>query len=670
MKSLFRCLQLKARIAIASLSIVCFCNSLQAKQDIDVSTLGLEELMNIEVTSVSKSAEPLSKAPSAIYVLTQDDIRRSGARSIPEALRMVPGLHVAQIDAGNWAISARGFNNRFSNKLLVLMDGRTLYTPLFSGVYWNVQDTFIEDIERIEVIRGSGGTLWGANAVNGVINITTKRASDTKGSRVVVDLDTNGETLALRHGGSLDNNGHYRFYAKGIDRDAFKTTDDNDAHDSFDMLRAGFRIDLSPSPRDEVTLQGDIYDGDNDQTIRATSLTPPASLTTEDTVENDGSNILLRWTHLLDSASEWTLQAYVDQTHREDNSLEFDIDTYDIDFQHRFPATTTQEITWGLGYRYIEDDIKNTFTVAFTPDNRDQNIISAFIQDKIKLADDLSLTLGTKFENNDYSGSEWQPSARLHWQINEQHNIWTALSRAVRSPSRGQNDLRLNVAARPGTPNPTLISIIGSDDFDAEELTALEVGYRGRLSDSFTLDAAAFYNRYNNLLSREANPFTVEFSPAPTHFLVSTFNANEANANSYGIELSSTWQVTDDWRIHAAYSHLKIDASLNSGSTDTATVSELENTDPEHYVQLRSQYQLAKNLELDTMLYYTGRNREKDIPAYTRVDVRLGWQVNNNLDIDVIGQNLFDDRHPEFTAQDIIANEIPRALGVRLNAKW
>jgi len=625
--------------------------------------------MNIEVTSASKHAEPLSQASAALYVLTQDDIRRSGVQSIPEALRMVPGLHVAQIDANNWAVSARGFNDRFSNKLLVLMDGRTLYTPIFSGVYWNVQDTIMDDIERIEVIRGSGGTLWGSNAVNGVINIITKRVSDTQGAQIVTTASTSGESISFRYGDQISNKGHYRIYAKGLSRDAFKTSADNNSHDSAEMQRGGFRIDINPTHRDDITLQGDLYNEDDDQTVGVTSLTPPSSSFVDDTVENDGSNILLRWTRQLDSNSEWRLLAYIDKTHRKDNSLDAEIDTYDIDFQHRLPVGNSHEVTWGLGYRYIKDKLKNSFTVAFTPENREQKIVSAFIQGKFNVNENISLTLGSKYEHNDYSGDEFQPSARVLWNLVKNHNLWAAISRAVRSPSRAHNDLRLNVSASPGM-FPTLVSILGNEDFDSEDLTSIEFGYRGQPTDNITLDIATFYNRYNNLLSNEPNPFSFEINPAPLHALISTTNGNAINAESYGIEISSSWQASSDWRIHAAYSWLNLDASTDSSSTDTTSAQRLEDSVSQNQLQLRSQHTISSDIEFDTNIYYTSRLKEQNIPAYTRVDLRLGWLFNKNIDIDVIAQNIFDDRHPEFTALDISNSEIPRNLGARIKIKW
>lgn len=654
-------------LLIATLSA--FTSSAQADGSADLANFSLEALMNIEVTSASKSAQSLSQVSAALYVLTQEDIRRSGVSSIPEALRMVPGLHVTQIDANNWAISSRGFNDRFSNKLLVLMDGRTLYTPLFSGVYWNVQDTVMADIERIEVIRGSGGTLWGSNAVNGVINITTKRASDTQGTQIVTSVNTNGESVSMRYGNKFLDNGHYRIYAKGINKDNFKTATDNDAHDSADMQRGGFRIDISPSHKDDFTVQGDFYTGDNDDTVGQTSLTPASSSFIDNTVKNDGSNVLLRWTRQLDSHSEWSLQAYIDQTHREDNNLDANIDTYDIDFQHRLPIGKSHEVTWGLGYRYIEDDIKNSFTVAFTPDHREQEILSAFVQDKVQLNDKLSLTLGTKYENNDYSGDEFQPSARILWSIKKNHSLWAAISRAVRSPSRGHNDLRLNVSAFPGM-FPTLVSIFSNEDFDSEDLTSIELGYRGQPSENVTLDVSTFYNKYNNLLSKESNPFRVETTPAPAHGLISTTNGNTINATSYGMEISSTWQTSPDWRIYSAYSWIDVDASADSDSTDANSARQLEDGVAHHQIQLRSQYKFSSNIEFDTNVYYTSRVKEKNIPAYTRVDLRLGWAMNKNVDVDIIAQNIFDDRHPEFTAQDISNSEIPRALGARMAIHW
>lgn len=558
-------------------------NGIAAVND-DLTSLSLEELMNIEVTSVSKKSQKLSEAAAAIYVINQEDIRRSSADSIPELLRMVPGLHVAQIDANKWAISSRGFNDRFSNKLLVLLDGRTLYTPLFSGVYWNAQDTMLADIERIEVIRGPGGTLWGANAVNGVINIISKHASDTHGGLVSVDAGSQGEGISARYGEQLNDKSHFRVYAKGFNRDDFKTSDDQDAHDRWRKQQVGFRFDLAPSTQDSVTVQGDAYSGNASETIGQTSLNPLANSTLDDHIKLAGSNILLRWNRQRDNGSEWTLQSYIDHTSRDETTLDFDIDIFDIDFQYRFSATANHDITWGAGYRRVEDDLRNSFTVTFTPDNRSTDLFNAFIQDEISINDDLILTVGTKFENNDYSGDEWQPSARLLWQLDEKHSLWTAVSRAIRAPSRSYSDLRLNVVAIPGFPptfTPSLVSIQGNPDFEAENLLAFELGYRGRPSESLSLDISAFYNQYDDLITLQANPFSIEASPPPAHFLISSIYENDLSADSYGFEIASTWQAMPDWRLHAGYSWHRIDAHISSSSNDTSAETELEDNTPD-----------------------------------------------------------------------------------------
>ncbi len=452
--------------------------------------LSLEELMELKVTSLAKKPVSLARSPAALTVITAEEIRRSGLTTIPEVLRLVPGIDVAQIDANKWAISSRGFNGRFANKLLVLIDGRTVYSPVFTGVYWDVQDMLLEDIERIEVIRGPGGTLWGANAVNGIVNIITKHAKDTQGGLAQAGAGDQERGLgALRYGGKMGEDVHYRFSGKYFSRDDFVTAREDDAHDQWHMVRGTFRLDWDTSERDELMLQGAIYDGEADETGILTSLTPPSVLSATDTTELSGGHALLRFTHRQSDASEWVVQAYFDRAERFDDALgPIDVDTYDLDFQHRFPTGEHHELTWGLGYRRVEDDLPDAFTVSFDPLSRGVDLWSAFVQDEIILMEDLRLTLGSKFEHNDYSGFEFQPSARALWEVRPQHILWGAVSRAVRTPSRAESDFRVNVAASPGPVSPVLVSILGNPDVEAEELFAYELGYRGWLTSQMYID--------------------------------------------------------------------------------------------------------------------------------------------------------------------------------------
>ena len=376
------------------------CTATAAEDEFEFSTelieLSIEDLVKVKVTSVSKKPQKILEAPAAIFVITQEDIRRSGAVSIPEVLRMVPGLEVAKIDSNKWAVTSRGFNGRFANKLLVLIDGRTVYTPLFSGVYWDMKDTLLNDIDRIEIIRGPGAALWGANAVNGVINIITKEAKDTHGTMVIAGTGTEEQGFgAIRYGGMIGQDTHYRVYAKYFNRDGAVHVSGEDAADSWDVFRTGFRMDSAMSDKDRLTLQGDVYNGRTGETVITKSFDPTDPATFDQENDIAGANLLGRWKHSISDTSNIALQVYYDYTDRSSAILEQRHDTFDIDFQHNFGLDQDHQIVWGLGYRFIRDDISNTFYSSWNPDNRDIDLLSAFVQDDITLVDKkVKLTLG------------------------------------------------------------------------------------------------------------------------------------------------------------------------------------------------------------------------------------------------------------------------------------
>ncbi|MCP5005924.1 MAG: TonB-dependent receptor plug domain-containing protein, partial [Planctomycetes bacterium] len=412
----------------------------------DLTSLSLEDLMNIKVTSVSKRPQKLIDAASAIYVITQEDIRRSGATNIPDALRRVPGIQVAHINMNTWAITSRGLNSFLSNKLLVLMDGRSVYTPLFSGVYWDVQDTLLEDIDRIEVIRGPGASLWGDNAVNGVINIITKQAGDTQGGLLSTGYGNEQQGFGnLRYGNKIGNDAYFRVYSKYFNRDNAVDASGKKTNDSWHAQRGGFRIDWDIKKQDSLTVQGDIYDSKFGETAATVSLTSPFSNTINDDSKFAGWNVLTRWKHTFSEYSNFELQLYYDQTERESIKLREDRDTYDFDFQHRFKFGERQDVVWGLGYRLTHDNIRNSFDFSFNPDSRSMSLYSGFVHDEITLIEDkLRLTVGSKLSYNVFTGLEVQPNARLLWKPCERHSTWLSFSRAVRTPSRAENDIRIN----------------------------------------------------------------------------------------------------------------------------------------------------------------------------------------------------------------------------------
>src|SRR6266566_1292907 len=583
--------------------------------------LTLEQLMNLEVTSVSKRPEKLSQAASAIQVITQEEIRRSGVTSLPEAQRLASNLEVAQVDSHEWAISARGFNGTTANKLLVLIDGRSVYTPLFSGVFWDVQDTLLEDVDRIEVITGPGATLWGANAVNGVINILTKSARDTQGLLLYGGGGTEQRAFGgIRYGGQLSTNAYYRIYTKYFDRDDTPLPNGADGQDAWQMGQGGFRVDWYPGEVNQLTFQGDGYGGAINQAANGD-------------IRVAGGNLLGRWSHTFSEASDLKAQFYYDRTHRK-VPLTFaeDLDTYDFDLQHRFPLAERQDIVWGLDYGLSEDRVANTPNFAFLPAKLSFQLFSAFAQDEITLVRDrLRLTLGTKFEHNDFSGFEFQPSGRLSWTVTSRQTLWAAISRAVRTPSRIDTDFFVPA-------NPPF-ALAGGPKFVSEELLAYELGYRVRPIDQLSFSLATFYNDYSNLRSLE---------PGPPIII-----GNGLKGETYGAELAGSYQTTSWWRWQAGYTYLQEHIRLKSGSMDF-NQGRGEGSDPQNQFSIRSSMDLPGRLTLDAALRYVdvlhniANGVRGTVPSYVELDARLSWTPIENLELSVVGQNLLHSEHPEF----------------------
>ncbi|MCD6394088.1 MAG: TonB-dependent receptor, partial [Planctomycetes bacterium] len=512
----------------------------------------IEELMNVEVTTVSKQDDTLFKTPAAVTVLTSEDIRRSGHQSIPEVLRMVPGIHVAKIDSNKWAITSRGFNHMYAGKLLVLIDGRSVYTPLFSGVYWDVQDVMLEDVERIEVIKGPGGTLWGANAVNGIINIITKNAGDTQGTLVTGGMGTEERAFSsLRHGGKLGENACYRAYVKYFDRDEAVYANGSHANDRSDALRGGFRIDWDKG-QDHVTLQGDLYDGHSAQRIRLTS--PGLNFQRDDNPDVSGWNVLTRWTRRYSDSSDMSLQFYYDRTERYAINLGESRDTFDVDFQHRFQLLDGHNLIWALGYRHTGDNIDNTYTVAFSPSSRDDTLFTGFVQDEIAIVDDLlKLIVGTKVEKNDYTDYEFQPSARLLWTPDERNTFWTAFTRAVSTPSRCYTDMTMKF-----NEIPVAMQFTGNPGLKSQEVKSYELGYRVTPKENVFLDCSLFYNEYDRLFAQENNPTALD-----------QIYDNTLYGETYGAETAAHWRVSQDWRLAGGCSFLKMQMHTEPSSSNT-----------------------------------------------------------------------------------------------------
>jgi iron complex outermembrane recepter protein len=610
--------------------------------------VSLEDLGQIEVTTASKVPVKATRVPAAVYVITQEDIRRSGATSIPEALRMVPGVEVARVDSNTWSLGVRGFESTLSRSVLVLIDGRSVYTPLFAGVYWQVQDTPLEDVDRIEVIRGPGGTIWGANAVNAVINIITKTAQETRGTLASAgggNLDQG--FVNFRYGGGNSIGFNYRVYGKAFTRGP-EFHSDQRQFDDWHMGQTGFRTDWDAHNRDRLTLQGDAYYGDAGQRVGIASYSPPFMTNVDQNAELSGGNLLGRWERDLGSGSNVQLQTYYDRTNRKQANFAESRDTFDFDFIHHLTLPGRQDFIWGLGARLSSGNASEVVnTVVFTPNHYTEKLYNAFIQDEIPiLGDKLSLTLGSKFLHNNYSGFEIQPTARLLWTPNSRQTVWGAVTRAVRTPSRVEEDLQLTAFLAP-TPL-TFYRVIGDRKFSSESLIGYEAGYRSLMGPKFYVDIAAFYNNYDHLLSIEPGAPFAENSPGPPHSVIPLFFRNGVLGNTAGFEIAPDWTPTRTWRLRGSYSYLHIDLNKSTSSLDASTANSTRGSSPHHQVAIQSSVDLPKKLEFDQTFRYVSSLPAQLVGAYTTADVRFSWHATRSVDISVVGQNLLQPHHAEF----------------------
>lgn len=655
------------------LSIIIFASPrLLLAADTELSELSIEQLIDLKVTSVSKKEQSLGEAAAAISVITQEDIHRSGATSVAELLRMVPGVDVGRINSNTWKISARGFGAIFSNKLLVLVDGRSVYTPLFAGVFWDEVDLLLEDIDRIEVIRGPGATLWGSNAVNGVINIITKSASDSQGGLVTAGGGTEEQLLnSARYGGKIGDETSYRVHAKYFNRDGSEVSlDKSDSNDRWQGARGGFRVDSNLSSNDSVTLQSDAFYGQQGVSILAPTLSAPFFDPHRGDRFSNGANVIGRWTHAFSDTSDTQLQLYYDRVERDDIILEHHRDTFDLDLQHRFSPFEQHDLLYGVEYRHYRDDITNSFTVGFNPTNRDFDLVTLFIQDEITLIPErLKAIIGTKVEHNDFTGSEYQPNARLVWTVNERNTIWSAVSRAVRLPSRSSDDLALNLLAQPGPEGlPVLATLFGDDDVRSDNLLAYEIGYRSQLTRKLTLDLATFFNDYTNLESFEpGQPF---FNPIPApHVVAPLFYDNQIDAQTYGAELALEWRPLDYLKLAGYYSVIAIDLKPDPTSLDALSLGQ-EGQTAKNQFMLRSLLDLPHNMEFDSMLRYVENLPDFNIDSYFELELRLAWRPAKKLEIAVIGQNLLDSSHEEAIANFVAFERTAVERGVYGKITW
>lgn len=674
------------------LSCLVTAQGISAKElPVELLDMSISDLMKVEIYSASKKEQKVADAAAAVFVITQEDIKRSGATAIPDLLRMVPGAEVANITSNTWAVSIRGFNDRFSNKLLVLIDGRSVYSPLFSGVFWDVQDTLLEDIERIEVIRGPGAALWGANAVNGVINIITKSPRDTQGGLVTAGGGTEERGFgSVRYGAKINNEAYYRVYAKYFDRD-----DGHDSHngfrgvnwdegsqrsapsafDAWQSFRTGFSTDWQPLPDNSLAVMGDFYHGYSDQKISLTSLMPPYIRAVKDEQENYGTYLLARWSHVYSSSSDLQLQFYYNLAGVRSIVSDYAVHTLDADLQHRFLLGERQEVTWGSSVRLHLYQIDEGALEISSQSYLDDKLFTAFVQDDITLATDRwHLILGSKFEHNDYTGFEIQPNARLIWMPEESKSVWAAVSRAVRTPSLIEEASKFVSAVAPytsvdPTPFPAMLYYDQRKTIPSEEVLALELGYRFKARPGLWLDLAGFYNIYENLRTSENDTPQFELLPIP-HYSVRFQSDGKMHGNTYGIELGAEWDATKWLRFKAAYTLLMMDLQTESDSTDTISLPFNVDQNPKHQFSLRSMMDLPHDVTLDLWLRFVDRLPGiVSIDGYFTGDARLAWKPAGNLEFALVGRNLFSDHHSEFCTDRTvfgIPTDVERSVYVKV----
>ncbi len=626
--------------------------------------LSLEQLSQIEITSVSKEANRGFKTPAAISVLTSEDIRRSGATNIPDLLRLIPGIDVAQIDGDKWAIGIRGFQGKLSKSVLVLIDGRSVYTPLFAGVYWEMQDTLIEDIERIEVIRGPGGTIWGSNAVNGVINIITKSAMDTHGALVAAGGgNVEQGFLHARYGGG-DDRLSYRVYGKGFTR-APGFHSDGRNFDDWRSGRGGFRMDAAIGQRDSFTLQGDAYATIAGQELAISNYSPPALPIVRVNGNFYGENIMGQWRRTFNSGADIQVRAYYDRTDRQDINYREIRHTVDVDFIHHIPLER-HDIVWGLGARVSPSRFFQTAPgVDFLPHEQTYSLYSGFVQDEISLVPDrLYLTLGTKLEHNTFSGFEVQPSARLAWTPTEQSTFWGAVTRAVRTPSRIEDGFRFTFLQIANIPQ--FLRLVGDGQFSSEQLIGYEAGYRNYIRRNGFVSLAAFYNRYDDLLSVELGASFAETLPSPTHVILPLYFRNGVRAETAGMEVSTLFDLTDWWRLRDSYSFLALNAADKPASIDASTVRQLQGDSPQHKIVVQSSFSLPRNVDVDLTYRFVSSVPDQNVPAYSTGDARIGWRFARQFDLSLAGRNLLQPSHVEYGGDPGLLVGVRRSFYVTL----
>ena len=627
--------------------------------DADLTALSLEELTQTTVTTAARRPEMVFDSDAAVFVISREDIRRSGATTLPDVLRMAPGVEVAQSQDNDWYVTIRGFNSETENKLLVLIDGRSIYSPVFSGVFWYEQDIVLDDIERIEIVRGPGASVWGANAVNGVINIIPRHGRDSQGGRVSLTGGTfDRAILSARYGFTVGEHGYGAAWVKAYQREQ-RDGDRNAARSlayEWESLLLGFRYDWDPPTPNAFSLQGGLHVIEALDDFVVSSLDPPYRTPT--VYRRNGTLYHLQGTysHRFSETSVASLQLFTDSDRNEYGNAMLRHQTYDMDAQHQFAWGKRQTVVWGAGYRLVSDDLTTPADVGatfFNPVESDRDLVTCFVQDEITLVPDrVRLKLGTKIEYNDYTDSEIQPTARLHVRPAEGHVVWAAVSRAVRTPSRIDADASgmfvVPQEVAPGVIMPLAVDIFEGDPV-SEELVSYELGYRLQPSRRYWIDVAGFYNEYQNL--RAYAELTPDILPAPDDppRLVYQLMPNSGNdGHSYGAEVSASWQVCRAWTLKGAYSYVDLDVDLAEGSVDLDGITAVEDNSPRHRVSLRSQWDVTPDIACDVWLRYVDEIPGMGVDAYTTFDLRLAWRPREDLELAVVGRNLSEEWHREW----------------------
>ena len=641
----------------------------------DLAELSIQELMNVQVTLASRTEQRLADTPAAVHILTQEDIRRSGTTSIPELLRLVPGLQVARIDANKWAISARGFNERFANKLLVQVDGRTVYQPSFSGVYWEEQDVILEDVERIEVIRGPGATLWGANAVNGIINVVTKEAVDTQGGVLNVRAGTEDRAdLSLRYGGRLGAQGHYRAYAKYTSRDAAADTEGRDAGDAWSTWRAGGRLDWDGEASTSLRLQGELFVGDLGNQLQLPTLEPPFYERQSDDIDVVAGHLQGRWERTTTRLGTWTSQLYY-SIHDRQEFVDQTTHTVDVDLQHHW-RHRIHEVVWGGGYRISRDEIGSGLALSVAERGRTVDQLNIFAQDDITVVPRrLHLILGSKIDHDEFTGLEVQPNLRLRWTPNARQTYWGAVSRAVRTPSRGEIDIRgilpntaVQEAFLPPGVQAGFAAFSGNRDLESETLVAYEVG--GRLSprQGLLVDLAGFIHAYDDLRSLAPAAAFIDSSGAQSILFLPVVFENDIEGTSKGVEAAIEAEVSDAIGVYAHYSYLDIDLKDPSGQAFRHDVD--AGTSPRHQLLLKTAIDPTHRLRLDVAVRYVDELPTFAVDAYVAADLRAGYRLREDVDVELVARDLLDGRHQEYFPTSLFTAPAEVERAVRLGLRW